>query len=61
MAASKKTWIVAPHIGDKYELAAETYSHDPSTGQHIFTNGDERVATLYNVSVVDKAAVTPAP
>lgn len=60
-----KTYIVTPTTGEKpYEVQAESYDFDQTTGHHLFydnekADGSGIVANLLNVSVRVKPAAEP--
>jgi hypothetical protein len=50
--AKENTYIVTPVDGSgPYEVKAESYTYDSSTGHHVFSTGEEVVANLLNVNV----------
>lgn len=56
--ATKHSWIIEPSAGTSYTVTAEKYEFDTLSGRHIFSNGDEIVANLLNVSVRRKASTS---
>lgn len=57
MPTAKKTYIITPTSGEApYEVKAETYEFESTTGRHLFKTGDQLVANLINVSVREAPA-----
>lgn len=60
MSTAKKTYTVTPANGEApYEIKAERYEFNETSGRHLFSNGTgdktEIVANLLNVSVRQEA------
>ena len=51
MAAKNTYQVKEITTNQEYQVKAESYEYDTTTGRHLFKDGDEVVANLLNVSV----------